>query len=174
MDWDGIQVTIYTKHDVGGKTFLPAPNHRHPTFKLHYVPGSNPRAYKIEFARGYMQDCWSRCSPLVEEGADSPPPLTDLVHLVEDDPSINDKYGRSLLGLLGKMQKVNSTLKMLRGTMPVVFQGQQQTDLVRIVYLTGVVPVDDGGPPDDLVVVALAPARPGGPQENGGGSGPPR
>jgi len=174
MDWDGIQVTIYTEHDVGGETFLPAPNNRHPTFRLRYVQGSNPRAYKIEFARGYMQDCWSRCSQLVEEGADSPPPVTGLVHLVENDPSINDKYGRSLLGLLGKMQRVNSTLKMLRGTMPVVFKGQQQTDLVRIAYLTGVVPVDDGGPPDDLVVVALAPAQPGGPQENGGGSGPPR
>jgi len=38
---------------------------------------------------------------------------------------------------------------------------------VRIVYLTGVVPVDDGGPPDDLVGVALAPRSTGVPGKRG-------
>jgi hypothetical protein len=176
MNWDGIRVTIYAMYDEGGRRFMQSPNGRHPTFTLRLVPGSKPVAYKVLFDNGYMHPCWSGCEPLKATAGSRPPPaVTGLLPLVEGNATeINKNYGEKLADLFAQMQVPDSPLLMLEALMPVTVDGVSRTDRVRMIYLTGVVPIDANTPNDDLVVIALAYADgQGGLQENGGGSGPP-
>lgn len=178
MNWDGKRVTLYTKHDTGGKLFLGSKNNRRPVFTLRStgVPSTNPPSYVLTFDDGYMHPCWRSCSALVETGTVDPPSIQGLCALVEgDDVHIQKVYTDALQNLLSDLQTAHPTsdidYKRLEGVMQVSDDNGTRLDRVRIVCLTKAVPVDNC-PNDDLVVIALSTSG-GGLAENGGASGPP-
>jgi hypothetical protein len=173
MNWNGKRVTLYSKWGDGGNAFLVAPNGRNPEFTLNQSPIRNC-AYLVSYSRGYMHECWYDCEPLVEMGTEDPPAITDFPELVPCDPNIDRETQKALAPVLAELAKNDTNIKRIEGFMDVVYQGQKVTDRVRMTYLTGVVPVRGGAEPEDLVVIWLSYKDGGGPQEDGGASGPPK
>lgn len=169
MNWDGIQVKLYTQWDAGAE-FLVAPNNRHPEFKLAANP-QKANSYLLSFKKGYMHDCWTTCSALDEVGTDDPPAVTNFPEITECDPDLQANTVKALAALTSCLGNDNTPIRRLEGKVTVPFQHTPTIDRVRMVYLSGVVPVSGGGPWEDLVVVVLAMS--GGTEEEGGASGPP-
>lgn len=171
MNWDGLRVRLYTKWDEGGRLFLnTAPNGRHPEFMLTAHPHKDS-CYQLSFKKGYMHECWFSCGTLEEAGTDDPPAITDFPYITDSDSQLDAKAHTALMNLIKSLYSATTSIKRLEGTMNVVYQNVPTTDRVRIVYLSGVVPVTGGGAMEDLVVVILC--KRSGSQEEGGASGPP-
>jgi hypothetical protein len=169
MNWDGIQVTLYTQWDAG-TAFLVAPNNRHPEFKLSANP-QKANSYLLSFKTGYMHDCWTSCSALDEVGTDDPPAVTNFPEITECDSSLQANTVTALAPVISALGEDETSIRRLEGKVTVPFQHVPTIDRVRMVYLPGVVPVSGGGAWEDLVVIVLAMS--GGPVEEGGASGPP-
>jgi hypothetical protein len=179
-NWENMAVTITNTWGEGGRINFDNAPIQQPRFRLRgvYLPCKDAcpalAHYAVEFSPGYMVDWWSgmQVFPL----GNTPPQVDSPLPPADASKATLEVYAKALAPIRAELNKANNTLSRLEGYMSVIYPHVPRVDRVQMTYLAGAVR-NPNGPQSDLVYVHFSFADNYGgfsPNEDGGGTGPPR
>jgi hypothetical protein len=176
--WENLSVTITNTWGEGGRINFDDAPIQQPRFRLRgiYLPRTGAAAvlsrYAVDFDAGYMVPWWSGVQ-LFPMGHQTP---SLGLQLPPFDPARAREYRDALDKVRKELSVMNSPLVRLEGYMGVIYPDVPRVDRVQMIYLQNAARAANGGS-TDLVYVHFSFADNDGvfaPNEDGGGTGPPK